>query len=384
MPVPARHARGEDVRPPRGAAAVGDRAGPRGAAGARRGDRHARWPRTRGERYASAGELARAALAAVDRPSLARGVSGSRRASARPAGAGRDAAAAPARRRAAGALVGETGAFVGRDDALERLREPLRRRRRAASASSCCSPASPGSARRGWRPSSRARRTPSGAIVLYGRSRPRVARPLPAVRHRASSTTSRTRDARRCPPSSSPSWRELARFVPALRRHLPGAARPDRRGRPRRAATGSSRRSRALLAYVAARARRSVLVLDDLQWADTSTALLLAHLLGDAEPARLLVLGTIRDADGHRSEELDRPARAAAPRPGVRADRAARARRRRDRRRSSRAHGARERQRVVRAAPAREHRRQPVLHQGDAAQPRRGRRPRACPRASRS
>ena len=47
-----------------------------------------------------------------------------------------------------------------------------------------------------------------------------------------------------------------------------------------------------------------VLVLDDLHWADTSTTLLLAHLLADGEPARQLVLGTIRDADGHRSEEL--------------------------------------------------------------------------------
>ena len=54
-----------------------------------------------------------------------------------------------------------------------------------------------------------------------------------------------------------------------------------------------------------------MLILDDLQWADTSTALLLGHLLQDAEPMRLLVLGTIRAPDEHRADELADAARAA-------------------------------------------------------------------------
>ena len=47
-----------------------------------------------------------------------------------------------------------------------------------------------------------------------------------------------------------------------------------------------------------------MLILDDLQWADTSTALLLGHLLQDVEPTRLLVLGTIRASGEHRADEL--------------------------------------------------------------------------------
>ena len=102
------------------------------------------------------------------------------------------------------------------------------------------------------------------------------------------------------PRELEPELAELARFIPALRRT--GEREPI-------AEDGETRRYRLfeavtrLLAY-AAREAPVVLVLDDLQWADTSTALLLAHLLGDGEPARQLVLGTIRDADGHRSGEL--------------------------------------------------------------------------------
>ena len=48
----------------------------------------------------------------------------------------------------------------------------------------------------------------------------------------------------------------------------------------------------------------TVLILDDLHWADTSTALLLSHLLQDVEPTRLLVLGTIRASGEHRADEL--------------------------------------------------------------------------------
>ena len=56
-----------------------------------------------------------------------------------------------------------------------------------------------------------------------------------------------------------------------------------------------------LLAFVA-RERPVVLILDDLQWADTSTALLLGHLLQDAEPMRLLVLGTTRAGEAALDE----------------------------------------------------------------------------------
>ena len=44
-------------------------------------------------------------------------------------------------------------------------------------------------------------------------------------------------------------------------------------------------------------------MLDDLHWADPSTTLLLGHLLQDAAPMRLLVLGTA--APTYENELLD-------------------------------------------------------------------------------
>ena len=172
------------------------------------------------------------------------------------------------------------------------------------------------------------------------------------------------------PRELEPELAELARFIPALRR--PGAsvvaASPlgetveTRRYRLFEAVTR-------LLAY-AAREAPVVLVLDDLHWADTSTALLLAHLLGDLEPACQLVLGTIRDADGHRSAELtDLLARLAREPEFARI--ALRGLSGGETHALAEAVGHRV-TRLVRAAPAREHRGQPVLHQGDAAQRRRG------------
>ena len=58
-----------------------------------------------------------------------------------------------------------------------------------------------------------------------------------------------------------------------------------------------------LLAFLA-RERPTVLILDDLQWADASTALLLGHLLRDVEAARLFVLGTFREGVDVRCPEL--------------------------------------------------------------------------------
>ncbi len=105
------------------------------------------------------------------------------------------------------------------------------------------------------------------------------------------------------PPELAPELRELARFVPALRPHLPAAedsALPDepqtRRYRLHAAVT------RVLAA--AARERPVLLALDDLHWADTATALLLSHMLSDPEPARLLVLGMIRETGESHVEAL--------------------------------------------------------------------------------
>lgn len=47
-----------------------------------------------------------------------------------------------------------------------------------------------------------------------------------------------------------------------------------------------------------------VLVLDDLQWADTATLLLLGHIARSPRPDRLLILGTFRDGEVERNPDL--------------------------------------------------------------------------------
>lgn len=47
-----------------------------------------------------------------------------------------------------------------------------------------------------------------------------------------------------------------------------------------------------------------VLVLDDLQWADEATLMLLAHIVRSPEPDRLLVVGTYREGEADRSRPL--------------------------------------------------------------------------------
>src|SRR5581483_9028849 len=56
----------------------------------------------------------------------------------------------------------------------------------------------------------------------------------------------------------------------------------------------------------AAEARPLVLVLDDLHWADAPSLLLLSFLAREALGARILVLGTYRDADVNRTHALTR------------------------------------------------------------------------------
>src|SRR3954454_3337562 len=109
------------------------------------------------------------------------------------------------------------------------------------------------------------------------------------------------RDTLELPPELAPELSELARLVPALRRHLPQLRDPI-------AEDGETRRYRLFEAVTRVVARvaseaPTVLVLDDLQWADSSTALLLGHILQDVEAMRLLVIGTIRESGGHRAEE---------------------------------------------------------------------------------
>ena len=65
-----------------------------------------------------------------------------------------------------------------------------------------------------------------------------------------------------------------------------------------------------------------VLILDDLQWADASTVLLLSHMLQDPEPVKLLVVATMRETAEERGDELPDLLARLRRQPSLRADRA--------------------------------------------------------------
>ena len=130
-----------------------------------------------------------------------------------------------------------------------------------------------------------------GATVLYGRNDPESLVPyqpfIAALQHYFAH-----REELRLPPEITLELGELARFVPALRRHVSehqASLADDAETRRYRLFEGVTR-----TLHLAARERPVVLLLDDLHWADPSTTLLLGHLLQDAAPMRLLVLGTAR------------------------------------------------------------------------------------------
>jgi hypothetical protein len=96
--------------------------------------------------------------------------------------------------------------------------------------------------------------------------------------------------------------RELVRFVPEFVRKYPGVS-PAPTADPE---TDRYRLFNAVARCLAGLSTRStvVLVLDDLQWAEKPTLLLLRHLLRATEPARLLVIATYRDTDVDRTHPL--------------------------------------------------------------------------------
>ena len=142
-----------------------------------------------------------------------------------------------------------------------------------------------------------------GATVLYGRNDPESLVPyqpfIAALQHYFAH-----REELRLPPEITLELGELARFVPALRRHVSehqASLADDAETRRYRLFEGVTR-----TLHLAARERPVVLLLDDLHWADPSTTLLLGHLLQDAAPMRLLVLGTARQYENEVLTRLRR------------------------------------------------------------------------------
>src|SRR5690349_1740988 len=139
-----------------------------------------------------------------------------------------------------------------------------------------------------------------GATVLFGRSDAESLVPyqpfITAIQHRVAH-----RQTLYFPPELMPDLAELGRFIPALRRHAPERAPiSDEPEVDRYRLFAAVTR---LLAFVA-REHPVVLILDDIQWADASTVLLLSHMLQDPDPVKLLVVATMRETGEERSDEL--------------------------------------------------------------------------------
>ncbi len=96
--------------------------------------------------------------------------------------------------------------------------------------------------------------------------------------------------------------RELTRLVPDLPQRLPGVGAPLQSDPE----TERYRLFDATAAWLAALSEQIpvLLVLDDLQWAEKPTLLLLRHVVRSPEPMRLLIIGTYRDTDLDRSHPL--------------------------------------------------------------------------------
>ena len=210
------------------------------------------------------------------------------------------------------ALSLESGgeAFVGREAILDRLRERYARAKGGARQFvALCGEPGIGKTRLATEFAREAHT--DDAIVLYGRSDVETLVPyqpfVTAIGHYVSECGDGP-----LADELGAELSELSRLIPSLARRLPQLREPL-------AVEPEMRRFRLfnavanVLAFVA-RDRPAVLILDDLQWADPSTTLLLRHTVQEIHQVKLLVLGTYRDVEGSKSDQLaDLLAR---PRPG--------------------------------------------------------------------
>jgi len=199
------------------------------------------------------------------------------------------------------ALTSEVGGgqFVGRPEPLARLRA---RYQAAAQGTRQCVVISgePGIGKTRLASEIAREAHAQGATVLFGRSDAESLVPyqpfITAIQHRVAH-----RQRLNFPSELQPDVSELGRFIPALRPLAPEPApvADETESQRYRLFAAVTR----LLAFVA-REQPVVLILDDVQWADASTVLLLSHMLQDPEPVKLLVVATMRETGEERSDEL--------------------------------------------------------------------------------
>jgi DNA-binding SARP family transcriptional activator/tetratricopeptide (TPR) repeat protein len=200
------------------------------------------------------------------------------------------------------ALSSESGeaTFVGRERALTRLRERFARAE-AGTRQFVLLSGEPGIGKTRLAADFARRAHASGANVLYGRSDADSLVPyqpfITAIEHYIAQ-----RGHREFARDLDLELRQLSRLIPGLRRYLPAMLEPlpvEPEMRRFRMFDAVAR----VFASIAEN-RPLVLILDDLHWADTSTSLLVRHTMQQLEGVRLLIIGTFRDVEPCRSEDL--------------------------------------------------------------------------------
>jgi DNA-binding SARP family transcriptional activator len=190
--------------------------------------------------------------------------------------------------------------FVGRESALARLRERYEAAQRGTRQAVVLS-GEPGIGKTRLASEFAREAHSAGAIVLYGRAdadaqvpyKPFAAALGHYVTQRGGQALARELGA---------ALSELSPLLPDLRRHLPELREPL-------AVEPEMRHYRLynavlnVLSFVA-RERPCVLVLDDLQWADASTGRLLLYVVQEIHDVKLLIVGTLRDDEPPRSEQV--------------------------------------------------------------------------------
>ncbi len=256
-----------------------------------------------GGRYDTAADLGRAAADAMEARALSPGgldtvtIEGDAAVPSRPV---TPTPAAGTRFPAALASEGRAGPFVGRAEIIDTLerRYALVKQANPQFVTLC---GEPGVGKTRLASEFARRAYAGGATVLYGRSDAESIVPyqpfISAVQHYLAHY-----DDAALSEQLDLELGELGRFIPGLQRTVPTlleplAIEPDaRRYRLFEAVTR-------VLAFIAAD-RPLVLILDDLHWADTSTALLLRHVVAQLHDVQLLTLGTLRDVETFRSDDL--------------------------------------------------------------------------------